>query len=56
MICDGAWPLLWVMAQRVPLKAQNSYICTFEHINVNYSAIFARACDFKSFKFVPSAR
>ena len=52
MICDRAWPLLWDMPGRVPKKAQNSSICTFEHINVDDSAIFARACNFKSIKFV----
>ena len=55
MICARACPSLKVRARRVPKKAQNSYICTFEHINVDQSAIAARVCDFKLFKLVTSA-
>ena len=40
----------------MPKKPQNSYICTFEHINVDQSAIAARVCDFKLFNLVTSAR
>ena len=55
MICDRACPLLKLAIRRVQNKAQNSYICTFEHINVDYSDTFALSCDFKLMKFVPCA-
>ena len=41
--------------RRVQNKAQNSYICTFEDINVDYSDTFGHSCDFKLMKFVPCA-
>ena len=35
MICARACPLPKIIIRRVPKKAQNRYICTFEHINVD---------------------
>ena len=35
MICALACPLPKIIIRRVPKNAQDSYICTFEHINID---------------------
>ena len=45
MICHRACPLLKLAVRRVQNKAENSYICPFEHMNVDYSDMFALSCD-----------
>ena len=55
MICACESPLPKIIIQRVPKNAQNSYICTFEHINVDSSDTAVLSCDFKLITFVPCA-
>ena len=52
MICARACPLLKVAVRMVQKKAQNSYICTFEHNNGATYRVFGAAITKKPY-FLP---
>ena len=55
MFCARACPLPKIIIQRVQKNAQNSYICTFVHINIDESNTVVLSCDFKLITLVPCA-